>query len=231
MSSPSTLSPLTGVRELASSAPTRTAFIFEGESISYLRLSKRANAVANGLTAAHLPRQSRIALLDFNHLSYAEILIGALQAGHALCPINARLAPPEVAWILNDSRAPILFVGRDHYALIEGIESQLAHVRKIIAIHGEHPRWQSYAQWRDAAPTEFPTSAISWDEDIIQLYTSGTTGNPKGVQHTHRTWADASAAVREVNPSAFAADCVNLICLPLFHVAGFNPLCFTLAGG
>ncbi|HYM36204.1 MAG TPA: long-chain-fatty-acid--CoA ligase, partial [Steroidobacteraceae bacterium] len=219
------------VRELAVSDPNRVAIVFEGHMMTYAQLDRRSNAVANGLIAARIPAQSRIALLDFNDLSYAEILLGAQKTGHALCPINARLAAPEILWILNDSQAPILFVGRDHYALIEGIESKLQFSPLIVAIHGGHPRWISLDAWRDANSTVDPKWPISHDDDLIQLYTSGTTGNPKGVRHTHRTWHAAAAALSLTNPTAFASDGVTLICLPLFHVAGFNPLCFVLAGG
>jgi fatty-acyl-CoA synthase len=122
-------------------------------------------------------------------------------------------------------------VGRDHYAVVEGIASQLTQVRQIIAIHGAHAHWPSYAEWRDSQSQSDPDITLSLDDDIVQLYTSGTTGHPKGVCHSHRTWGAAAFSVSISNPSTFAPDCVNLVCLPLFHVAGMNPLCFVLAGG
>jgi acyl-CoA synthetase (AMP-forming)/AMP-acid ligase II len=223
--------PLVRIRERAVQAPGEDALMFEGERISNAELDLRSSAVANGLLAERLPEESRIALLDFNDPSFAEVFLGAAKAGHTLCPVNARLAAPEVAWILNDARAPVLLVGRDHYALIESIESQLTKIRKIIAIHGGHDRWMSYEQWRGAQSSVDPMLPVSLDLDIVQLYTSGTTGHPKGVRQTHRTWEACAAAISLSNPSVFAPDSRYLICLPLFHVAGFNPLCFTLTGG
>src|SRR5215831_5427933 len=225
-----TRSPLSSVRQFAASDPARPAIVSDGVITTYGQLDARANAVANGLLAAKCSARSRIALLDFNDSSYPELLLGAQIAGFTLCPINARLAPPEIAWIINDAKAPILFVGRDHYTLVESFESQLPNLI-VIALHGGHSRWPSYIEWRDKFPTHDPKKAISFDDDVIQLYTSGTTGNPKGVCHTHKTWRDAAAAVSIANPSAFAPDCVCLVCLPLFHVAGFGPLNFTLMGG
>ncbi len=223
--------PVVNVRAHAAANPNGIALRFENETIDYARLDSRASSIANALLAIGLPKQSRIAILDFNDPSFAEILLGALKAGHALCPINARLAGPEVTWIVNDAQAPILFVGRDHYAFVESIESQLTYVKTIVALHGEHPRWIAYEQWRNQQSTRDPMLSLNLDDDIVQLYTSGTTGHPKGVCHTFRTWGSSAVAIKNSNPSAFAADCVNLVCLPLFHVAGFGPLCFTLCGG
>lgn len=224
-------SALARIREVAKNDPARIALLYEDETTTYAELDRHASAVANGLIDAALPNSSRIAILDFNHVRFAEILFGAQKAGHVLTPINARLAAPEVAWIANDARAPILFVGRDHYAQIEEIEAQLMHVQKIIAIHGGHSRWQSYENWLNGQSQRDPELPISIDDDIVQLYTSGTTGHPKGVRHTHRTWGAAAHSASISNPSAFASDCVYLVCLPLFHVAGINPLCFVLSGG
>lgn len=226
-------SPLVRVRELAKREPARTAILFEGTVTTYGELDARANRVANGLIAKQLPKQSRIAILDFNDVSFAEIYLGAQKAGHVLTPINARLAAPEVAWIVNDAQAPILFVGRDHYAQVEAIEASLC-AKTIVALHGEHARWPSYVEWRDkqavSDPSD-PNEPFNLDDDLVQLYTSGTTGHPKGVCHTYRTWQAAAQAASISNPSAFREDCIYLTCLPLFHVAGINPLCFVLSGG
>ena len=226
--SPSTLA---NVRKLALDDPERPAIIYEETTISYRQLDRASNAVAQSLLREGVRSQERIALLDFNHPTFFEAYLGTLKTRCALTPVNARLAPPEVAWILNDARAPILFVGRDHYALIERIEPELKHVRRIVALHGGHPRWIAFDTWRDASTASDPALAYERDDDIVQLYTSGTTGHPKGVCHTHRIWGDAGRALANANYAMFDPTCISLVCLPLFHVAGFNPSCYVLASG
>ena len=98
--------PLATVREMAAHEPSRPALIYDDAVTTYGQLAAQACSVANGLIAAQMPPQSRIALLDFNDPTYPEILLGCHIAGHTLCPINARLAAAEVAWILDDSKAP-----------------------------------------------------------------------------------------------------------------------------
>jgi fatty-acyl-CoA synthase len=222
---------LENVRELARSDAQRTAQVYENQPLSYRQLQLDSNAAGHALAQLGLPPQARIAFLDFNHPAFLEIFLGALKVRCTLAPINARLAPPEIAWILEDSAAAVLFVGRDHYAAIEAIEPRLRQVRTIVALHGGHPRWPAYEQWRGAPSEMDPNVAYSEDDDIIQLYTSGTTGNPKGVCHTHRTWGEATRAAWDYNDSLFRPDAVMLVCLPVFHIAGFNPCAFVLAGG
>src|SRR5262245_51525930 len=79
------------VREIGRTDPTRKAIVYEDETITYGQLHERSSRVANGFVAAGVPAQARIALLDFNHPSFLEVLTGALKARCALTPINARL--------------------------------------------------------------------------------------------------------------------------------------------
>jgi acyl-CoA synthetase (AMP-forming)/AMP-acid ligase II len=220
----------TSIRRFARLSPDRCALKFESTRTTYAELDCRSNRVANAIRARQ-PAQSRVACLDFNAAVFFEIYIGALKSRCVLVGVNARLAAPEILYILGDCGARILFVGRDHYSVVESIERDLPADLQVISLNDDHPRWLAYHKWCAAANSDNPQLADSSDDDVVQLYTSGTTGNPKGVCHTHRTWGAAMQALATTDWPIFASDTVNLVCMPLFHVAGFNPACATLANG
>jgi acyl-CoA synthetase (AMP-forming)/AMP-acid ligase II len=219
------------VRVQAQERGGHAAIVFESQSVSYAELDQRSNQCAQAMLAAGLRRQARVALLDFNSSLYFEVLFSAAKIDCATVGVNARLAAPEVLFILEDSTASVLFVGSEHYALIESIETQLATAPLIIALNGGHPRWPAFRDWCAVQPAQDPRLELHDDSDVIQLYTSGTTGHPKGVCHTNRTWRLLAGACRAAQWGDYGHDTVTLVCLPLFHVAGFNLACLALFGG
>lgn len=219
------------VRSQAAARPSRPALIVDQDVTTYADLDARSSRVANGLVDAGVRPRSRVAVLDTNHSRYFEIYYGALKANCAFVGVNSRLAGPEVAWIVNDAETRVLFVGRGHYELIEGVESELESVQQIVALDGEHPRWPAYTGWRDSRSSQDPHTPGEFDDDVIQLYTSGTTGHPKGVCHTNRTWQHVAAAARTAGWGDYDPSTVMLVCVPVFHVAGFNLTNMTLLAG
>jgi acyl-CoA synthetase (AMP-forming)/AMP-acid ligase II len=118
------------VRHQAATQPGRIALTFADRDTSYGALDRRASQVANGLIAAGLSPQSRVALLDKNHDSFFEIWFGAAKANAVLVPVNWRLARPEIAFVVNDAGAEILFVGAEFLDTVAAIRDQLTSVRK-----------------------------------------------------------------------------------------------------
>jgi acyl-CoA synthetase (AMP-forming)/AMP-acid ligase II len=100
-------------RHLANAQPHRIALSFEGRETTYADLERHTNQVANALLAAGVKTGDRVAYFGKNSDTYFEVFFGASKMGGATTPINWRLAGPEVAYILQDSRAPILFVGSE----------------------------------------------------------------------------------------------------------------------
>ncbi|MCW5732173.1 MAG: fatty acid--CoA ligase, partial [Alphaproteobacteria bacterium] len=197
----------------------RTAIVHEGGRLSYAELDRRVSRVANGLIAAGIRPGARIALLDKNDPSFFELMLGAIRARAVLVPVNFRLAAPEVAYILKDARAEMLFVGPDFVGLVEGIRDGLEHVRHIVAIAGGHADWPAFDGWRDAADGRDPELGVSPEDVAVQMYTSGTTGHPKGAQLTHRNFLSLLPHAIERWGRWHEKDVV-LVCMPLFHIAG-----------
>ncbi|MFN8633852.1 MAG: fatty acid--CoA ligase [Chloroflexota bacterium] len=207
------------IRQQAAIRPDADAFVFEGRRTTFGRLDERANRVANGLLAANLSPQSRIGLLDKNSDTFYEIQYGAAKARAVPVAVNWRLAVPEMAFILNDAGATILFVGEEYFATVEELLPRLTTVTQVIALSGEHPGWESYEAWRDRQSADDPHLPTPSDDVVVQLYTSGTTGHPKGVQTTHDNIMTALAVgIQDWCPCG--PDDVILACMPQFHIAG-----------
>jgi long-chain acyl-CoA synthetase len=132
--------------------------------------------------------------------------------------VNWRLAPAEVAYIVNDARAEVLFVSEEFFPVVEQIRPVLRTVQQVIALSGSHPEWDPFMAWRDGQDGADPQLAIAGDDVVLQLYTSGTTGHPKGAQITHDNIFAALQAAGEFYPCA--TDDVSLACMPQFHIGG-----------
>jgi acyl-CoA synthetase (AMP-forming)/AMP-acid ligase II len=203
------------VRHQAATQPERIALTFENRDTRYATLDCRANQVANGLIAAGLRPASRVALLDKNHDSFFEIWFGAAKANAVLVPVNWRLAGPEIAFILNDAEAEILFVGAEFLDAVAAIRDQLTSVREVVVTDRDYPAW------RDRQSAADPDLPIVGSDVCIQMYTSGTTGRPKGAQLTNTNLLTELSLLDTMGEWARWQDYdVSLVVMPLFHIAG-----------
>src|SRR3954470_9834542 len=173
------------VRERAKSRGNAIAFEFEGRVTSFAEFDIKTNRVANALIAMGVNKGERIAYLGKNSDIYFELLIGAMKAGVVMAPVNWRLAGPEVAFIVGDCKAPVLFVGTEFITQARSIKSQLPSLRHVITTEGGAGEWLDFSAWRDVQRGEHPPVKIEPKDVAIQLYTSGTTGKPKGAMLSH----------------------------------------------
>ncbi len=121
-------------RHHAGVRPDHVALVSGARRTTYGELDRRASRVAQGLLADRLAPQARVAVLDKNSDAFFEILFGAAKARVALVAVNWRLAPPEVAYVLNDAATEILFVGPEFFPVIAKIRGELRTVRRIVAL-------------------------------------------------------------------------------------------------
>ena len=198
------------------------AFKFNDEEMTYREYDQKGNQVANGIISEGCIPNSRVAVLAKNSVMYAEILFGSIKSRTALVGLNWRLAGPEVVFVVNDSESEVLFVGPDFYELVDSIKDEFTHVKKIIAMDDTHNNWQSYETWRNSSDTSDPGLKGHADDDVIQLYTSGTTGHPKGVRLTNKNLNASTPMVEETWGRDWHEKSVNFVLSPLFHIAGSN---------
>lgn len=198
------------------------AFVFEERELTFHQLEIHSNQVAHGLLREAIQPQSRVALLSKDSDASYEILLGCAKAKAVLLGINWRLAAQEVSYILQDGEAEVLFVGEEFVPVIEQIRHELTNVRKIITVSGKHSEWTPYLHWRLAQNETAPALTYDADEVVVQMYTSGTTGHPKGVQLAHRSFFRLMQGMRAQGDawmSLHSADKL-LLSLPTFHIGG-----------
>ncbi|MBL6761288.1 MAG: fatty acid--CoA ligase [PS1 clade bacterium] len=198
----------------------KTALVFKGRETSYNELSHTSNQVAQALLAEGIEPHARIGFMGANSDLYFQLLFGVQKTRSVLVGVNSRLAGPEVAYVLNDAKAEMVFVGKDFVPLIETILADCPTVKRVIAMDGGHAEWAAFEDWRDTAAPTHPQLDYQSDDDFIQLYTSGTTGHPKGVQLTNANMQSALAQAEEW--AGWNDNEHVLLCMPLFHIAGVN---------
>ena len=222
------------VREHACSQPDAIAFMFGEEQFTFGELDRGSNRAAHALAALGVSKGDRIAYLGKNHPLYFEALIAAAKLGAVMTPINWRLAPPEVAYIVNDCAAQVLLVGAGFGAMLGAVHADFAHVRTVIGFDADDPARTDYRQWRDGYPADEPPIAIAPGDDALQLYTSGTTGRPKGAVMTHSSLLSSRHRGEEVELRAWqqpVAGEVTLLAMPCFHISGTGTGIGTISAG
>ncbi|MGW6137915.1 acyl-CoA synthetase [Streptomyces sp. NPDC055140] len=194
----------------ARKTPHRTALIHGTTTVSYAALHERTTRLAHALRALGVRRGDRVACLGPNHPSFLETLFATGLLGAVFVPLNTRLAEPELAFQIRDSGATVLL----HAAARGG---DLPGVRTAVEADGP-----AYEELLAAAPVLPIDEQVGPDDVCIIMYTSGTTGRPKGAMLTHGnlTWN----AVNVLVDQDLIADEIALVAAPLFHTAGLNML-------
>jgi acyl-CoA synthetase (AMP-forming)/AMP-acid ligase II len=198
--------------------PSRVAIVSGGRSTTYDELDRRSSQVANALLAAGVPPQARVAIASRNTDRFFELMFGAAKANVALVPLNWRLASPELAHAIDDCAAEVLVVGAELFDAVDGIRALLTGVKAIIALEGAHDGWEAYTSWRDRQATIDPHLNTADDDVVLQMYTSGTTGHPKGVELTNQNILSSLPTMAEAG--RWTDQDVSLVCLPFCHVGG-----------
>jgi acyl-CoA synthetase (AMP-forming)/AMP-acid ligase II len=187
--------------------PDRSAMHYGKQTWTWAELADRVARNAAGQIAAGLRPGDRIAFLDKNNPACLETTLACLRVGTANAVVNFRLAADEIRYIIEDAQAQVVFVGTEFLPVLAKIRDELTTVRQVIVVGGDQ---DGYEDW--LAGHADPNRCF------LQLYTSGTTGFPKGAMLTDRSLtahAAATAATTELDENSVA-----MVAMPLFHVGG-----------
>jgi len=180
--------------------------------VTWGQLLARASQVANLFAAAGVGNQDRVAFLDKNGIEHFEVFYGAALLNAVCVDVNWRLAAPEVEYIVNDAQAKVLVVGPDFVPVLEAIRANLTSATTVLVIG------QDYEAAVDAQPTTDPGATSAADDVAFQLYSSGTTGRPKGVMLSNANFFGLLPLAKQM--WELSPDAVNLVAMPLFHIGG-----------
>ncbi len=219
------------VRNSATAFPDAPAIVGEGRPVTYAELDSRSSAFASGLTSWGVRPGDRVAYLARNATEYWEAFFGTTKAGGVIVPLNFRLARDEVAWILGDAEPSVILVESRYTHLVPEAYAG----RRLVFAQGEDPLevpdgWTAYEDWLGEQPATDPRGDLGGDALLSLMYTSGTTGRPKGVTTTvaGMLWAVGAFGAH----FDISADSVSLVPTPYYHIAagGWSLIALTAGG-
>ena len=209
----------------AADRPQRIAMREEDRLFTYAELEERTARVASALRAAGLEKGDRIAWIGKNSDLYFTLFFGAARAGIVMAPIGWRLSPVEWAYIINDTRAKIVFTGPGFDAVPDQLAGKLDHAPRIVG--------DTEARALIEATPRAPFTPSGPDDAVLQLYTSGTTGNPKGAVLSNRNLfaLRKNSADADLAYTKWDDDEAVLVAMPYAHIGGTGLGIMALAAG
>ncbi|MBI1802285.1 MAG: long-chain fatty acid--CoA ligase [Chloroflexi bacterium] len=206
------------VERAAKLFPNKPALIFEGAQLQYGDLNTRANRLANALKANGVERGDRVAIYLPNIPQFAVCYLAVLKAGAVAVSVNAILKSEEVAYIVNDSGAVALFTVSD---LLPNVRrDDCPSLRQVVVCAGDPHGQIALDDWLSKGASEGKAADLRPTDPALLLYTSGTTGFPKGATLTHGNVVSNLYAT--VHHAGYKPDDRLALFLPLFHVFGQN---------
>ncbi|MFT4570638.1 MAG: acyl-CoA synthetase (AMP-forming)/AMP-acid ligase II [Hyphomicrobiaceae bacterium] len=189
-----------------------------GLEFSYGQGQARVHRIANRLLDAGLKTGDRIAVLSKNSAEYPILFLACSKAGVVIVPLNYRLAPPEIEYIINDANARMVLAAGEFLSAVDAVRENFVQADTFVALDGDAPPgWSALESWiADGSETEPPVD-IQETDAVYQMYTSGTTGRPKGAILTHRAVTAQLAQIQVIFPPDASEK--YLVVAPLYHAA------------
>jgi acyl-CoA synthetase (AMP-forming)/AMP-acid ligase II len=195
--------------------PNRVGLVFEGLELSYRECNARANRAAHAFAGLGVGQGDRVGLLMANSPEFVDCFFGLAKIGAIVVPLNWRLTAPELAFIANDAGIGMLVYGTEYAQTVAALRGSIT-ATTCIAV-GDAPAGDpAYAELTAAASDAEPDPVGQGDDALVLMFTSGTTGKPKGAVLTHDNLFYDSCTV-QMSADWRAGDRV-LVALPLFHI-------------
>lgn len=229
------LTPIRFLRYAEQQFPNKTGVVCGNVRLTYAQFADRARRLAGGLQSLGVAPGDRVAFLSLNCHRLIEAYYGVLEAGAVLLPLNIRLAPHELAFILRDAGVKILFVGKEFLDLADAFRKDTPGIEDFILLEGvPQAEWLAKNNYDEILAGAKPVRSdfMKVDEDSVAelFYTSGTSANPKGVMLTHRNVYLHAMCVALAFDTRLNS--VELHTIPLFHANGWGVAhSLTLQGG
>ncbi len=207
------------------SRPTKEAVVYNGKRITYGQLNERVNRAASVLAARGITKGSRVALLMVNSNAFLEVFFACAKLGAIAVPLNFRLSPTELEFIINDAGATVIAYHARFRHLLDPIRSETT-LKFAMAVNGECGEGVTgaegdpdYEECLAGSGTDEPVAEVGQNDPLMMMYTSGTTGKPKGalLTHSNPTWV---AVNTQMSALAFNQSDSTLTVAPLFHIGG-----------
>ncbi len=202
--------------------PEKPALICGETRLTYKEFNERCNRLANSFLSLGVGENEHFSLLSKNCHIHFELFFAAAKAGTVFVPLNYRLSPRELIYIINDSESKCLFFAKEYLPVVESIRNDLKEVKNYVCIDGSIEGYHFYEDVLKNSDSKEPDSSFIKEEDIVAIfYTSGTTGYPKGAMISHKN--RVSDMINQVTDNEYIEpEDIHLNVGPLYHIGALS---------
>ncbi len=209
--------------------PDKEAFVYQSERITYAEFNARVNSLVHALQAMGVNKGDSIGILSWNCLDYLIVYGAAMKGGYILSRFNPRLTAEELNYLINYSEADTLFVGSELVDVTNSLRPQLPKVKNFVSLEDRAADMAYLNELLTSYPSEEPDVQVEEDDGLYIVYTSGTTGVPRGAVYAHRqAWEDSRTYTINLG---IQSDDKHVQIAPIFHIAGDTMLRSILYAG
>lgn len=209
--------------------PNRTAIHSEGRNISFADLDERSSRLASSLRDLGIKPQDRVAVLQVNTPQLIETYFACAKAGAVFLPLNFRARENEIGFMLDNAEASAILTGDRYLPLVSSLRKVSLAERSYISLDVVDPSMINYEALIESGKVDFELYPADEKDMTVLMYTSGTTGTPKGVMLNHNSFVEY--VLNNVNPADPEVEEKNILTVPIYHIAGMQAVIAAVFGG